>query len=78
MILYPVLAGALGLAAVAWAFLAGRAAREERPPAAPEPPAAGWQPSTPAEYSALRAMEDITFSEIDQLGDIAERTFGHL
>ena len=78
MTLYPILSALLGVVAVSLGFAAGRAAR------VPcgclvvlEPRADDWRPATAAEYGARQAMGEITFSEIDQLGAIAERTFGH-
>lgn len=78
MILYPVLAGLLGFITGALAFAAGRAGRAcGCLPVVLEPPADGWRPATAAEYGARAAMEELTFSEIEALGQLAERTFGH-
>jgi hypothetical protein len=78
MTLYPILAALVGIAAVSLGFAAGRAAR------VPcgclvmlEPRADDWRPATAAEHGARQAMDRITFSEIEALGEIAERTFGH-
>lgn len=82
MILYPILAGLLGLIIGTLAFAAGRSTRGRNPcgclPIVLEPRADDWRGISAAEYGALRAMNEITFSEIDQLGVIAERTFGHV
>lgn len=78
MILYPVLAGLLGLIVGALAFAAGRAGRPcGCLPIVMEPRPDDWRPATAAEYGARQAMNVLTFSEIDALGEIAERTFGH-
>ena len=78
MILYPILAGLLGFTIGALSFAAGRTGRPcGCLPLVLEPPADGWRPATAAEYGARRAMNEITFSEIEALGEIAERTFGH-
>ena len=76
MILYPILAGLLGFVVGALSFAAGRTGCGCLPVVL-EPHADGWRVIPAAEYSAIRAMNEITWSEIDQLGAIAERTFGH-
>jgi hypothetical protein len=77
-ILYPVLAGTLGVIVAALSFAAGRAGRAcGCLPIVLEPRADDWRPAGADLYGARRAMAVITFSEIEALGDVAERTFGH-
>jgi hypothetical protein len=82
VILYPVLAAALGSVTAAAGWLAGYGYGRRRPcrclPVVLEPRADGWRPATAAEYGARQAMNLITFSEIEALGELAERTFGHV
>jgi hypothetical protein len=81
MILYAILAGSLGCIVSTASYLAGYERHRRKPCTCPpvvlEPRADDWRPATAAEYGARRAMQEITWSEIDQLGAIAEATFGH-
>jgi hypothetical protein len=79
VILYPILAAALGLITVSLGYLAGRTGRQPCSclPLVLEPRADDWRHITPGEYGARQAMTQLTFSEIEAFGEIAERTFGH-
>ena len=80
-IVYAALIVAACAAAMIFAYLAGYEHRARLPcgcrPVVLEPRADGWRPADAAEYGARIAMEELTFSEIEALGQLAERTFGH-
>jgi len=89
VILYPIWPGCWPSSSRAWdtwplivaglGYLAGRTGRQpcQCLPLVLEPRPDDWRPATAAEHGARRAMNNITWSEIDQLGAIAERTFSH-
>jgi hypothetical protein len=80
-VLYVTLTIVCCVVAMVFSYLAGYEHRAWQPcgclPVVLEPAPDGWRPATAAEYGARQAMHEITFSEIEALGALAERTFGH-
>jgi hypothetical protein len=80
-VLYVALTIAGCAVAMVFSYLAGYEHRAWQPctclPVVLEPAPDGWRPATAAEYGARQAMTQITFSEIEALGALAEKTFGH-
>jgi len=80
-LLYAALTLTCCVIAMVFSYLAGYEHGARQPcaclPIVLDPAPDGWRPATAAEYGARQAMEQLTFSEIDALGALAERTFGH-